>query len=238
MRRFLSPFDVSGTALDQLVLDLTPPSSPAFDHVIAEYNQQIIAALTDPCGERFIYLWGEPGVGKTHLLKQWVEHAHAIGRAAIYLDARSESLPDFAREARCVAVDHVDDLTPDDQITLFSIFNTLVDGEGQLLTAGRIPPQQLKLRDDLRTRLAWGLVFEVHTLSDADKLAALRRHARSRMVDIPDDVFAWLMNHWRRDMASLIDMVDALDHYSLALKKPITVPFVKNILKSRFNVQR
>ncbi len=219
--------------MDQLVLDLTPPPSPAFDHFIAEHNRQITAALTDPLGERFIYLWGEPGVGKTHLLQHWVEHAHATGRAAIYLDARTEHLPDFAREARCVAVDHVDDLAPDDQIVLFSIFNSLKEGDGQLLTAGREPPQHLKLRDDLRTRLGWGLVFQVQAMDDNDKLAALRHHATMRMVDIPDDVFAYLITHWRRDMASLIAMIDALDHYSLALRRPITVPFVKNILDSK-----
>ena len=116
--------------MDQLVLDLTPPPAPAFDHFIAEHNRQIIAALTDAQGERFIYLWGAAGVGKTHLLQQWVEHANAVGRAAIYLDARAEKLPDFAREARCVAVDHVDELEPDDQITLFSIFNSLRDSDG------------------------------------------------------------------------------------------------------------
>ncbi|MCG9098314.1 DnaA regulatory inactivator Hda [Laribacter hongkongensis] len=218
--------------MDQLVLDLTPPPAPAFDHFIAEHNRQIIAALTDSQGERFIYLWGAAGVGKTHLLQQWVEHANAVGRAAIYLDARAEKLPDFAREARCVAVDHVDELEPDDQITLFSIFNSLRDSDGQLLTAGREPPQRLKLRDDLRTRLGWGLVFQVQAMSDADKLAALRRHAQMRLVNVPEDVLRWLITHWRRDMASLVSMVDALDHYSLALQKPITVPLVKHILQT------
>ena len=112
----------------------------------------VYTALTDAQGERFIYLWGAAGVGKTHLLQQWVEHANAVGRAAIYLDARAEKLPDFAREARCVAVDHVDELEPDDQITLFSIFNSLRDSDGQLLTAGREPPQRLKLRDAFALR--------------------------------------------------------------------------------------
>ena len=218
--------------MDQLVLDLTPPPAPAFDHFIAEHNRQIIAALTDAQDERFIYLWGAAGVGKTHLLQQWVEHANAVGRAAIYLDARAEKLPDFAREARCVAVDHVDELEPDDQITLFSIFNSLRDSDGQLLTAGREPPQRLKLRDDLRTRLGWGLVFQVQAMSDADKLAALRRHAQMRLVNVPEDVLRWLITHWRRDMASLVSMVDALDHYSLALQTPITVPLVKHILQT------
>ena len=67
----------------------------------------------------------------------------------------------------------------------------------------------------------------------ADKFAALKRHAQMRLVDVPDDVIRWLLTHWRRDMSSLVAMIDALDHYSLALRKPITVPFVKNILHAK-----
>ena len=221
--------------MDQLVLDLAPPPAPAFEHFIAEHNRQIIAALTDPVGERFIYLWGEPGVGKTHVLQQWVEHAHASGHAALYLDARHERLPDFAREAQYVAVDHVDELSTDDQITLFSIYNALKESNARLLTAGREPPATLRLRPDLRTRLAWGLVFHLPPLSDADKLSALKRHAALRMVEIPDEVFHYLMTHWRRDLANLVAMVDALDRYSLAMRRPVTVPFVKNILHTQLD---
>ena len=222
--------------MDQLVLDLTPTPTPGFDNFLAEHNREIIAALNDASGERFVYLWGAPGCGKTHLLQAWIAHAERTGRAAIYLDAKTEHLPDFAREASFIAVDKVDDLTPDDQITLFSIYNALKEsGEGRLLMAGRLPPMRLPVRDDLRTRLGWGLVFQVKALSDDDKLAALKRHAAERQLAIPDDVFRYLLTHWRRDLSSLIDMLDTLDRYSLALQRPITVPLVKNILQTTRN---
>lgn len=217
--------------LDQLILDLTPTPLPAFDNFVAERNREVITALTHPGDERFIYLWGEPGSGKTHLLQAWIAHAETLGRASIYLDGQREHLPDFAREASFIAVDHVDDLAPDDQITLFSFYNSLKEGgESRLLMAGRLPPMALAVRDDLRTRLGWGLVFEVKPLSDADKLAALHAHAAERQLAIPDDVFRYLLTHWRRDLSSLIGMLDLLDRYSLALRRPITVPLVKNIL--------
>lgn len=221
--------------LNQLTLDLSPPPAPAFDTFIAERNREVIAALTAaaPPAERFVHLWGEGGSGKSHLLNAWVEHAHALGRAAIYLDARSERLPDFVREASAVAVDHVDDLDPDDQITLFSVFNAFKESGGRLLTAGRLPPAQLALRPDLATRLASGLVLEVKPLSDNDKLAALRRHAKARQLNVPDEVFRYLLTHWRRDLSSLTAMLDTLDRYSLALQRPVTVPLVKNVLQSR-----
>ncbi|GGY27180.1 DnaA regulatory inactivator Hda [Paludibacterium paludis] len=206
---------------------------PAFDNFVAERNREIITALTHHTDERFIYLWGEPGSGKTHLLQAWIAHAETLGRASIYLDGQYGPLPDFAREASFIAVDHVDDLAPDDQIALFSIYNSLKEsGEGRLLMAGRQPPMALAVRDDLRTRLGWGLVFEVKALSDDDKLAALNAHAAERQLAIPEDVFRYLLTHWRRDLTSLIEMLDILDRYSLALRRPITVPLVKNVLQT------
>lgn len=219
--------------MDQLVLDLTPTPLPGFDNFLAKRNREIISALTDTAGERFIYLWGEPGCGKTHLLQAWIAHAERTGRASIYLDGKVEHLPDFAREASFIAVDHVDDLAPDDQITLFSIYNSLKEsGEGRLLMAGRLPPMRLPVRDDLRTRLGWGLVFQVKALSDQDKLAALKQHAAERQLSIPDDVFRYLLTHWRRDLGSLLGVLDTLDRYSLALQRPITVPLVKTLLQT------
>jgi DnaA family protein len=219
--------------LDQLVLDLTPEPVSAFDTFIADRNREVIAALTGEEPERFVYLWGEAGSGKTHLLKAWIAHAESLGRASIYLDGQTETLPDFAREASFIAVDHVDALDPDSQITLFSIYNSLKEsGDGHLLMAGRQPPMLAPVRDDLRTRLGWGLVFEVKGLSDEDKLAALSRHAALRQLAIPEDVYRYLLNHWRRDLASLTRMIDMLDRYSLAMRRPITVPLVKNILQT------
>jgi DnaA family protein len=204
-----------------------------FDTFVAERNREVIAALTDPGSERFIYLWGEAGSGKTHLLQAWIAHAETLGSSSIYLDAQREPLPDFAREASFIAVDHLDELDPDSQITLFSIYNSLKDaGRGYLLMAGRNPPLSLSLRDDLRTRLGWGLVFEVKALSDEEKLAALHAHALTRQLAVSDDVFRYLLTHWRRDLNSLITMLDMLDRYSLALRRPITVPLVKNLLQT------
>lgn len=216
--------------MEQLVLDLAAPVTPAFSHVIARHHPQIVRALTEMTSETPVYLWGLPGGGKTHLLQAWVEHAQRIGRAALYLDGREDApLPDFAREAHCVAVDHVDDLTAENQIILFSIFNTLKETKGCFLAAGNVAPQRLQLRDDLRSRLAWGLVFELPLLSDDEKIAVLREYASSRMFDISDDVLLWLFRHWRRDLASLIKIIELLDHYSLALKRPVTLAFVKDL---------
>lgn len=217
--------------MDQLVFDFTPLLSPAFDNYVADCNREVITALTQQTEERFIYLWGAPGTGKSHLLQAWITHASALGFPSIYIDLRCECLPDYAREASCVAVDHIDGLGESEQLTLFSIYNAFKEsGKGRLLMAGRVPPRALNLRQDVRTRVAWGLVFEVKPLSDEDKLAALRTHAAERQLAIPDEVFRYLLTHWRRDLPALLALLDSIDRYSLALQRPITVPLVRNIL--------
>jgi DnaA family protein len=72
-------------------------------------------------------------------------------------------------------------------------------------------------------------------LSDAEKAAALRAHARARSLDLGDEVIAYLLKHARRDMASLIGILDALDRCSLELKRPVTLPLVRDALESMRN---
>ena len=89
----------------------------------------------------------------------------------------------------------------------------------------------LPLRDDLRTRLGWGLVYEVRPLADADKPAALGAYARERGFRLADDVIAYLLAHGRRDMTTLVATLAALDRHSLAPQRPITVPLLRDWLQ-------
>jgi ATPase involved in DNA replication initiation len=86
----------------------------------------------------------------------------------------------------------------------------------------------MALRDDVRSRLGWGLVLEVLPLADQDKPAALVSYARSRGFALTDDVIAYLLAHGRRDMPTLVATLAALDRYSLAFKRPITMPLLKD----------
>ena len=88
---------------------------------------------------------GEGGSGKSHLLNAWGARPRA-GAGGDLSGCAQRTAADFVREASAVAVDHVDDLDPDDQITLFSVFNAFKESGGRLLTAGRLPPAQLALR--------------------------------------------------------------------------------------------
>ena len=126
-----------------------------------------------------------------------------------------------------VAIDDIDRAEPDAQARLFTLFNGLREHGRHLVVASRMPLAALSLREDLRTRLGWGLVYEVTPLADADKPAALAAYARGRGFALADDVIQYLLAHGRRDMAALVNVLAALDRYSLSTKRPITVPLLR-----------
>jgi DnaA family protein len=229
--------------MQQLLLQLAPPPAPTLGNFVPGRNGAALQALCDIARgagvERFVYLWGEPGSGRSHLLRGLAQAASggkglylcAIPGGSMAADNRIAA-DDVIAVDNVIAVDDVQDLSASDQIELFDLYNRVRAGAGALVASGDAAPAQLALREDLRSRLAWGLAFQLHPLSDAEKAAALRQQARARALDLPEDVVAYLLRHARRDMASLIAILDALDRYSLEQKRPVTLPLVRDALES------
>lgn len=217
---------------EQLVFALVDEEAPTFANFVVGPNAEAMAALAvaaqGGCTDA-IALWGAEGSGKTHLLRAFAAAATAAGRNAHY--AADPSLVDAATHAQCVAVDDVDRADTAAQARLFTLFNALRERGGNFVAASRLPPARIDLRDDLRTRLGWGLTFEVRVLDDIDKPAALLGYARQRGFDLGDDVIAYLLAHGRRDMRSLTRTLAALDRHSLSTRRAITVPLLREWLK-------
>jgi len=217
--------------MKQLALALEARPAPTFENFVAGRNAAALAAiraLADaPSG--VIYLWGQPGCGRTHLLRAAVRAAQRHGTNAALL---AGSGPDWklAERTRLVALDDVECLGEPDQIGLFDLCNGLRASGGGLLVAGTLSPATLSLREDLRTRLASGLSYQLHPLTDAEKTLALRDYARHRGLRMGDDVVPYLLAHLQRDMATQIAVVDALDRYSLEQKRAVTLPLVRAAL--------
>ncbi|HEX4780933.1 MAG TPA: DnaA regulatory inactivator Hda [Usitatibacter sp.] len=218
----------------QLLLDFTQAPAPTFANFVpggnAELAHAVEAAVRGDPPERVMYLWGESGAGKTHLLKAF---AQAGAPRARYVPAR-----DFmdAAGAAVFAVDDVEQLTDAEQVSLFNAFNERTFDF--LLVAARAAPRDVGLRRDLATRLATGLTYRVLPLTDEEKRAALAAHAKARGFAIPEEVTAYLLTHARRDMGSLIGALDSLDRYSLQTGRPITVPLLKQALQQELPMER
>jgi DnaA family protein len=108
------------------------------------------------------------------------------------------------------------------------------DNGGILLVSGKKSPLHLKLRDDLRTRLGWGLVYQVHVLNDDEKAQALSQHAKAKGFELPHEVTQYLLRHGRRDLPSLMAVLDMLDEYSLRLHRAPSVLLLKEVMYMEF----
>jgi len=207
--------------LKQLLLDIQPLAPPTLENFIigknAEALHSISNALNQQADTRFIYLWGIQGSGKSHQLE-------ACKQIAV-----TRNLP-------VSVIDHVHTLDENAQITLFDHCNQLRAGNGILMTAGNAAPTQMGLRDDLATRLAWGLVYQLHPLTDEEKAQALKTHAKARGMKLPDEVVDYCLRYLRRDLPTLMAVLDALDEWSLTEKKPVTVPMLKKLLQLNLEI--
>ena len=196
--------------MKQLLLDIKPAAPPTLHNFVLGRNAEGLTSLNDvfshTAQSSFIYLWGEVGSGKSHLL-----------------------LACKARNA--YVVDDVHLLDAEAQIDLFNTYNLLKESGGILITAGLHAPSQMGLRDDLATRLAWGLVYQLQPLNDAEKALALNNHAAERGMRLPSEVVDYCLRYLKRDLSTLMSTLDALDEWSLTTKKPVTVPMLRHLLQ-------
>jgi DnaA family protein len=248
--------------LNQLTLDLGAPPPPTFDNFVAGDNLEAQAALRrllkaggnrpdrdEPArgigpaaGSRFIYLWGLPASGRSHLLHALASastttNTNTTHRARLLTPA--SDLPDFEHDPSISLwlVDDCDQLDAARQVSVFHLFNAIqaeatITMVSALVSAGSSAPMQLPVIPELATRLGWGLVFQLHRLSDRDAAQALAVTLAERGITASADLIPWLMTRTARDLGQLRAMIDRLDRFALARKRALTVPLVREFLQA------
>lgn len=230
--------------MKQLTLDIRPDAPPTLDNFVAGANAELLATLSlvaapagrDALPAPHLYLWGAGGSGRSHLLRATVALAADQQRPAHLLAAADigASLPDTP--AALLAIDDVDRLRPDAQIALFNAYNR-ARGNGQsLLLAGPCAPLELAVREDLRTRIGQGLIYEVRPLDDDSRAAILLTLAERRGLRLADEVIDFLLRHGRRDLPSLVAVLDALDAASLERKRAVTLPLLREMMQQGLSI--
>jgi DnaA family protein len=219
----------------QMLLDLGADKAPSLGTFVTGSNVELMHLLpsiagglaNDAASDRFVYLWGSAGAGKSHLL-----HALAAAPKARYIasDATPEAFS-YSPDVELYLLDDCDKLSEAAQIDAFALFNQVRENKGMMVSAGNAAPVHLALREDLRTRLGWGLIYQVHELTDEEKIAALSQAAAARRINLASGVLPYLITHFRRDMRSLSGMLDALDTFSLETKRPITLSLLRDLLQ-------
>ena len=220
----------------QIPLPIGALPAPAFDNFLTGANAPAIAhlqALTAQAAP--VYLWGVSGSGKTHLMQALVHRFEAQGLRAGWFSA-ADPAPWASDEAwALIAIDHCDALDAGQQHAAFTLFVDAATRGVPVIASGRVPPVDLPLREDLRTRLGWGHVFAIQPLSEPEARAALRREADRRALFFSDDVMDYLLTRFSRDLKHLMALLDRLDEFSLATKRAITVPLLKQMLAEERN---
>ena len=217
--------------MQQIPLAIGPETLPTFDSYLPGPNVaafEHLRALIQPAAP--VYLWGPPGSGKTHLLRALAHRLQQQGQSVGWFDAADAVPWPLAAEWSLVVIDRCQALDADAQQAAFALFVEATTHGVQIAAAGSLPPVDLPLRDDLRTRLGWGHVFALQPLSEAETRAALRREADRRGIFLSDEVMDHLLTRFERDMASLMGLLDRLDHFSLARSRAITVPLLRTML--------
>lgn len=217
--------------MKQIPLAIGPESQPGFDNFFASVNRAAVDHLRNlqPLAAP-VYLWGPGGCGKTHLLQALAARAQHSGQVVGWFDA-DDRLPWVLSPAwSLVVVDRCEALGDSAQHSAFALFEEAASHGVQWAAAGRLPPVDLPVREDLRTRLAWGYVFAMQPLPDAETRAALRREADRRGIFLSDEVMGFLLTRFDRDLGHLMRLLDRLDTFGLAKGRRITVPLVRQML--------
>lgn len=177
-----------------------------------------------------VYLWGASGVGKTHLLHALVNRVQQQGGRASSFSASEPAPWQFEESAMLIVLDDCDRFDEAQQQAAFALFVEATTHGIPVAAAGRVPPVDLPLREDLRSRLGWGHVFALSPLTEPEARAALRREADRRGLFLSDDVMDYLLTRFARDLKHLMAVLDRLDEFALVHKRAITVPLLKQML--------
>ena len=248
--------DQSALPMRQIPLDLGPVAMPGLVDFVVGDNAQALAWLrawpdvwvqSGSVRLPVAYFWGPAGSGKTHLLRAMISRALDQGYSVIWVspqqgcqmwDADDPSAPTLA------LIDDCDRLDTHLQHLAFNLFIEAASGAAavaggalgvqscalSIVASGLVPPVDLQVRDDLRTRLGWGLIFSLSTLSEPCVRDALQGEASRRGIALADGVVSYLLTRYSRDLSFLMALLDRLDRFALAEHRTVTVPLLKQML--------
>lgn len=227
--------------MKQIALDIGLASGPTLKSFFAGPNEAALshlalwaAASSSGAPARSpvpSYLWGAEGSGKTHLLKAVQAALREQGASAGWLDAGTLDPPEFSEHWSAILLDDVHLYCAVQQQAAFNWFVNAQTHQLGVLAAGAMPPADLSLRDDLRSRLGWGHVFQLHLLGEPERRAVLRQVADARGLFLGDDVMDFMLTRFSRDLGSLMELLDLIDGYALQTKRAITIPLIRSMMQ-------
>lgn len=234
--------------MKQLVLDLGLATAPTLANFLPGANQAALHCLCVAVGAQVdgrshaasaplpTYLWGDAGSGKTHLLAAVRQALHEQGQRVGWLAPALAAPAEFDPQWAALLLDDVHLYGPVQQAAAFNWFvNAASPASGAprwVLAAGRRPVAELALREDLRSRLAWGHVFGLEPLTEAGRRSVLRREADARGLPLGEELLDYMLRRFARDLGSLMQLLDRLDAFALRSRRALSVALLRTMLES------
>ncbi len=225
----------------QLPLQFEFQSNQSFNTFYPGDNDEIINHLKQLFinKEQLIYLWGTAGTGKTHLIQAVGQTANTQNKS-YFSFALNQTLPppsllDGLEQLDLVCFDNIENIAGNIEWeqAFFNFFNVHRDNNKHLLLSAHCPPKFLSIQlPDLKTRMSWGLTLKLKALTEEQQLNALMFKANDLGFKIPLTVGRFLMSHYARDLPSIWQLLDKIEHATLAEKRKITIPFLKQIMSN------
>ena len=232
--------------VSQLALAVQLPDDETFNSFYGESHDVFVEQLKlfiqlhdeDASLPASFYLFGIEGAGKSHLLHACCSFAESLGLTSLCLSLSEVSqlsvdVLDGLEHIDLICLDDIQFIAqdPDWQRGVFDLYNRVMESNKRLVISGNKSANDLGITlPDLLSRLNWGYTEQVKSLDDKEKLETLQYRAQQRGVFLSDDVGKYLLNHFSRDLKSLIKVLDDLDKASIREQRKITIPFIKEVL--------
>ena len=220
----------------QLTLGIRLRDDATFDNYFSGQNEQVVHNLQKQ-EEPYVFLFGADGTGKSHLLQAACHETGKKGLPVVYLPLAEEGLMpamlDGLENMSLIALDDIQEIigNEDWEYALFNLYNRVREKGVRMLVSSAEPLASLNIKlADLKSRLSWGPIFQLSSLSDKEKQHALQQRAKNRGLDLEDDVVTYLLKRSSRDMSSLFTLFEKLDKASMVEKRKLTIPFIKDYL--------
>ena len=220
--------------MNQLGLPISLDSKMLLDNFLGnKHLLEFIAQLYVDKTSAEIYVYGTPGLGKTHLLQGAVSRVLSNKQSAMYIDCRN-SLPGHVLESieqlKWISIDNIDAINDNEHSLFFDLYNRAKQARVSMLISGSGLPSELDIMKDLKTRLGLAAIFQLQPLDDELTMSVLNNQMIDRNLNIDSKVYEYLFKYYSRDAKVLLTAIDDLDKASLQAKQSITIPFVKKTL--------
>ena len=221
---------------EQLTLGINLRDDATFDNYFSGQNDAVIHNL-QMHNEPYVFLFGESGAGKSHLLQAACHEVGQKGLPVVYLPLTEEGLMpamlDGLENMSLIALDDIQVVIGDKnwEYALFNLYNRVREKDVNMIISSSQSLAALNIKlADLKSRLSWGPAFKLKALSDKEKQKALQQRAKNRGLELADDVVTYLLKHSPRDMNSLFALFEKLDKASMVEKRKLTIPFIKSYI--------